>query len=62
MVGKVFSYIEFCHESEMINDKLKKQCGIYMTVNWLIVSTLTSLVISLITLFPFSVMNKKNKF
>ena len=32
-----------------------------MTINWLIVSTLSTLVISILTLFPFFIMNQRKK-
>ena len=60
MVGKVFSFLEYCED---INNskKIQKECGIYMTINWLIVSTLTTLVISILTLFPFFIMKPKKE-
>ena len=60
MVGKVFSFLEYCED---INDnkKIQKECGIYMTINWLIVSTLSTLVISILTLFPFFIIKPKKE-
>ena len=58
MVGKVFSFLEYCEDMNN-NKEIQNECGIYMTINWLIVSTLSTLVISTITLFPFFVIKKK---
>ena len=60
MVGKVFSFLEYCEDMNN-NKEIQNECAIYMTINWLIVSTLSTLVISILTLFPFFIMKPKKE-
>ena len=60
LVGKVFNSQQYCNEDN-ITAETKENCSIYMTVNWLIVSTISSIVLAFITLFPFFIMKKKKQ-
>ena len=60
MVGKVFSFLEYCEGADK-SEIVEKECSVYMTINWLIVSTLSTLVISILTLFPFFIMKPKKE-
>ena len=60
LVGKVFDSEKYCSEDNLSAEK-KKNCSIYMTINWLIVATISSIVLSFITLFPFFMMKKRKQ-
>jgi len=57
LVGRVFNSEEYCSK-ENLSVTTRTNCSIYMTINWLIVATISSIVLSFITLFPFFMMKK----
>ena len=60
LVGRVFNSEEYC-DKDNLSKTTQANCSIYMTINWLIVATTSSIVLSFIMLFPFFMMKKKKK-
>ena len=60
LVGRVFNSEEYCSQDNL-TAVTRANCSIYMTINWLIVATISSIVLSFITLFPFFMMKKKKQ-